>query len=748
MSTFGDRDAGESAGVGDGGADLAFDVRIGVDIGGTFTDLVLVTSGVAGAVGEGARATGDVAGAAAPAPATRTMIAAKVASTPTAPEQAVLTGIAGVLAEAGLPAAAVTAVVHGTTVGSNALLQRSGAPAGLITTRGFRDVLEIGRVRTPSMFDLSWEKPEPLVPRRLRREVAERTTADGSVLVAIDPAEVAAVGRALAAEGVAAIAVTFLNSYRNPESEIAAAAALRAALPGVAITASVEVLPEIREYERTSTTVVNAVVLPVLGHYLARLEEGLAAMGIAAPLHIVNSNGGLSSAAVAREKPVFFVSSGRSAGAVGAARLGTAAGEENLVAFDMGGTTASAVLVHEGELGRTHEYEFRAGISTPSRFIKAGGYLMRVPTVDVAEVGSGAGSIAMIDAGGLIVVGPRSAGAVPGPACYGTGGADATVTDANVALGLLPPTLAGGALALDVAAARATIERAVAAPLGLTVEAAALGIRAVANANMARAIRAVTVERGVDPRAFALFAFGGSGPAHACDLARSLGITRVLFPPAPGVFTAAGMLAGTVEHHALAACPAPLDALDAGTVRALAERLSEEGIAAMAREGFSTGRIRLAFTLDLRFRDQDFEIGVPLPDGYTDADRPALREAFLARYHALYGYVSRDGVEAVAIRLVAHGLDAGAAAAFDADAANDGAPGNTPPSPERRRRAVFDRSAGFVDTPVVDRTGFKGPRAGPLIVESADTTIVVPPGWTLAAGAAGTLAATVAGSAA
>jgi N-methylhydantoinase A len=724
------------------------DVRIGVDIGGTFTDLVLVASEAARADGEGAPAAGDVAGAAAPAPTRRKVVAAKVASTPAAPEQAVLDGIRDVLAEAGLPPSAVTAVVHGTTVGSNALLQRVGAPAGLITTRGFRDVLEIGRVRTPSMFDLSWEKPEPLVPRRLRREVHERIAADGEVLVAVDPAEVAAVGRALAAEGVAAIAVTFLNSYRNPANEIAAAAALRAALPGVAITASVEVLPEIREYERTSTTVVNAVVLPVLGRYLARLEDGLAALGITAPLHIVNSNGGLSSAAVAREKPVFFVSSGRSAGAVGAARLGTAAGERNLVAFDMGGTTASAVLVHEGELGRTHEYEFRAGISTPSRFIKAGGYLMRVPTVDVAEVGSGAGSIAAIDAGGLIVVGPRSAGAVPGPACYGTGGAEATVTDANVALGLLPPSLAGGALALDVGAARAAIERSLAAPLGLTVEAAALGIRAVANANMARAIRAVTVERGVDPRDFTLIAFGGSGPAHACDLAGTLGIGRVLFPPAPGVFTAAGMLAGTVEHHALAACPATLDDLDAATVRALAARLSAEGLAAMAREGFSPGRVRLALTLDLRFRGQDFEIGVPLPDGYTDADRPALRAAFLARYRALYGYVSRDAVEAVAIRLVAHGLDAGAAAAFDGDTADEGATGGTTPPAERRRPAVFDRAGGVVDTPVVDRAWFNGPRAGPLIVESADTTIVVPPGWTLAAGPAGTLAATVAGRAA
>ena len=715
-------EAGTAAAVGAaarGAASGRPEVRIGVDIGGTFTDLVL---GIAGGAGAPARLT-----------------AIKVASTPVDPEAAVVAGVRRLLEEAGVAPGAVTAVVHGTTVGSNALLQKTGARAGLITTRGFRDVLEIGRVRTPSMFDLGWDKPEPLIPRGLRLEVAERTAADGTVLVSLDPAEAAAAGRTLVAAGVEAIAVAFLNSYRNPANEIAAAAALRAALPGVAVTASVEVLPEIREYERTSTTAVNAYVLPVLGPYLTRLEAGLKAIGVAAPLFIVNSNGGLSTAATAREKPVFFVSSGRSAGAVGAAALGAAAGEANLVAFDMGGTTASAVLVHEGRLSRTNEYEFRAGISTPSRFIKAGGYMMRVPTVDVAEVGNGAGSIAAIDGGGLMVVGPVSAGAVPGPACYGAGGTRPTVTDANVVLGLLPPTLAGGALALDVEAARAAIARDLAAPLGIGVEAAALGVRAVANANMARAIRAVTVERGTDPRDFALFAFGGSGPAHACDLARSLGIRRVIFPPAPGVFTATGMLAGAIEHHGLATFPAPLETLDLAAVRAAVARLEAEALAALAREGQDAAAVAVEVSLDLRFRGQDFEIAVPLAAGDGEAARAALRAAFLDAYRGLYGYVSADAVEVVAIRLLARGP---APAAIGAGAAPAAAAG------ERRRPVWFDGADGWTDTPVVERGAVLAERAGPLVVESADTTIVVPPGARIAPGPAGTLVATLADEAA
>lgn len=686
--------------------------RLSVDIGGTFTDLVLLTS-------------------------TGRTHSAKVSSTPAAPEDAVVTGMADVLAAAGLAPAALTEVLHGTTVGSNTLLQKLGARCGLLTTKGFRDVLEIGRLRTPGMFDLTWDKPEPLVPRRYRLEVEERTYADGSVALAPNLDDVFAAGRFFLAERIESVAICFLNSYKNPENERRVADTFARAFPTIAVTASVDVLPEAGEYERTSTTAVNAYVLPPLRGYLTRLESKLRAAGVVAPLLIGNSNGGLSAAAVAQSKPVFFISSGRSSGAVGALRLGAAMGEADLVAFDMGGTTASAALIHRGVLARTHEYEFRAGMSVPSRFIKAGGYMMRVPTVDVAEVGNGAGSIAALDPAGLLTVGPRSAGAAPGPVCYGLGGTKPTVTDANVVLGFLPPVLAGGSLQLDVAAARAAIGRDLGASLGLSIEDAAYGIREIANANMVRAIRAVTVERGLDPRDLTLFAFGGSGPVHACDLARMLGITRVLFPPSPGVFTAMGMLAGQVEHHELRSAEGRLEALDGAAIAAKRAEMRQSAVAALVAQGYDPATVRFTDEIDLRLVGQDAALSIP----FETFDAAVLREAFLAAYRDTYGYRPTDGVESVALRLHAH---AGAAEPLDFLALQPAS--SAALSAETTRLVHFDRS-GAVETPVVPRAGLVAARSGPLIIEAADTTIVVPPGARIAPGAAGSLIATL-GSAA
>ncbi|MFC7397368.1 hydantoinase/oxoprolinase family protein [Chelatococcus sp. GCM10030263] len=672
--------------------------RIGVDIGGTFTDLVLLDDD------------GKV-------------FFAKVASTPDAPEQAVLTGIAQILETAGLGVGQVAKVLHGTTVGSNTLLQKVGARTGLITTRGFRDVLEIGRVRTPTMFDLSWSKPEPLVARRHRREVDERVSAAGKVLTPVDVEQVLEIGRDFVSEGIESVAVCFLNSYANTENEMLAHKALAEAFPQLCITASVAVLPEIREYERTSTTAVNAYVLPALRSYLARLDAGLRDLGIEAPLLVSSSNGGLSSAAIAQEKPVFFISSGRSAGVVGASRLGEAIDERNLIVFDMGGTTASASLIHDGNLTRANEYEFRAGISTPSRFIKAGGYLMRVPTIDVAEVGSGAGSIAWLDPGKLLNVGPASAGAKPGPACYGAGGTKPTVTDANVVLGYLPAELAGGSLQLDVAEARAAVERDLALPLDLSIEDAARGIREIVNVNMARAIRAVTVERGVDPRDFTLLAFGGSGPVHACDLARSLGIRRVLFPRAPGVFTAMGMLAGSVEHHFLRTFPVPLNKVavaDLGTVLAA---LRAEAVVTLAREGYAEGRIGFEFELDMRFRGQDSELAVPFAGEAAAFDAGALHERFVDSYRGIYGYASRDEVEIVNIRLRARGIG-DSTLDFARIEAGQLAVGEAVVT---KRPIYFGQEAGWIDTPVMERAALRDEVEGPVVLQSTDTTILVPP---------------------
>lgn len=689
--------------------------RIGVDIGGTFTDLVLLDAG-------------------------GTCFARKVPSTPADPAEAVIDGIALILGDAGLQASEVSEVLHGTTVGSNTLLQKVGAKTGLITTRGFRDVLEIGRIRTPDMFDLAWDKPPPLVRRQLRREIDERIDARGNVLKPIDQDEVARVGGELVSLGIQSIAICFINSYRNPAHELAAERVLRRHFPNLPVTTSVSVLPEQREYERTSTAVVNAYVLPVMATYLRRLRLGLQRIGVTAPLLVGSSNGGLSAIDVAEAKPVFFISSGRSAGVVGAARLGETLEQGDLIVFDMGGTTASASLVQGGEVARATEYEFRDGISTPSRFIKAGGYMMSVPTVDVAEVGSGAGSIAWLDDGGLLHVGPVSAGAEPGPACYGRGGTRPTVTDANVALGLLPEWLAGGALYLDRARARAAIAEQIAGPLGLSVDAAANGIRDVANANMTRAIRAVTVERGVDPRDFTLLAFGGSGPLHACDLARALDIPQVLFPRMPGVFTAMGMLTGDIEHYFIRPCPGPLESFDHAQARRIMAALKDEARRRMAQDGFGEDETELLFSLDLRFVGQDSAIAVPLPEtaaGNLGGDAAArLRRGFIERYEKLYQYASSDAVEATSIRLLARGqrrnkLDFGALRL----------PSQKGFSLAEKRQVHFGADHDWLATPVIAREALTGTQMGPLIIESADSTIVIPPEVRIRADASGNLLA-------
>ena len=679
----------------------ALDGRIGVDIGGTFTDIVL------------ARSDGR-------------LFIHKISSTTAEPEKAVVAGILDLLGRAGMAAAAIVEILHGTTVGSNTILQRQGAATGLLTTKGFRDVLEIGRVRTPDLFDLDWDKPEPLVRRRHRLEIAERIAADGSVVRPLDEAGLDAAMGFLVAEGIEAVAICFINSYRNPAHERAALARLTRDHPGIAFCASADILPEIKEYERTSTAVVNAYLLPVMRRYLGRLADGLAAIGIAAPLLVVSSNGGCARAALAAEKPAFFIGSGPAAGVVGAARLGVAAGCPDLIAFDMGGTTAKASLIRDGAVARTNEYEFRAGISTPSRFIKAGGYMIKAPAVDIAEVGAGAGSIAWVDAAGLLKVGPRSAGGEPGPACYGKGGEEATVTDANVVLGFLNPAhLAGGSLPLRADLAAAAIGRRIADPLGLSLQAAAWGIRQVANASMARALRAVTVERGLDPRDHGLIAFGGSGPVHACELADMLSVRQILVPDLPGVFTAVGMLASDVERHFVRAFPAPVAALGGHDAGQVLDELVAEALAALAAEGYGAADAVIGCEVDLRFAGQDSELSRP----FAAADRSAaaladIAAGFLAEYQRIYQYRAEEPIEMVNLRVVGSGRRA-RRLEFDRVTVQSAAP-----RPGGRRPVHFGRDQEPLDTPGVERAALgQGERQGPLIVESYDSTLVVPPGW-------------------
>jgi N-methylhydantoinase A len=691
-------------------------VRIGVDIGGTFTDIVV------------ARDDGSV-------------LISKVSSTPHDPGVAVVQGVVALLRSASIPPSAVVEIVHGTTVASNAILQKKGARTGLLTTRGFRDVLEIGRIRTPELFDLTWDKPVPLVERRLRLEADERMGADGVVVRALDPASVRAAGARFVAEGVQSVAICFVNSYRNPAHEQEAERLLREACPGLDVTASYHVLPEIKEYERTSTTVVNAYLLPIVRGYLASLSAGLRDIGIAAPLLVVASNGGVLGAAAAGDKPVFAVGSGPAAGVAGAARLGTISGVPDLIAFDMGGTTAKASLVEGGRVSLTSEYEFREGISTPSRFIKAGGYMLKVPAIDVAEVGAGAGSIAWVDGGGLLRVGPESAGAHPGPACYGIGGERPTVTDANVVLGHLNPAyLAGGELRLDAGRAHEAIRREIAEPLAMSVSEAAHGIREVANANMARAIRSVTVERGRDPRDYTLVAFGGSGPVHAVDLARALEIRRVLVPISPGVFTAVGMLASDLQHHFVRAHPALLATLSLGAVNDALEGLARDARATLDLEGYADDGVGLEFQADVRYVGQGSELTIPLVAGVVDpTSLAALRQAFRKEYATSYGYTPDEDLELVNLRLIATGRRPGRLT-FE---------GVRPPAERRapagHRPVSFERGAPALDTTVLRREDLSAtPVTGPVIVESYDSTVVVPPRCEVAADDRGNLVITLA----
>ncbi len=677
-------------------------VRVGIDIGGTFTDLVLCT-------------------------ANQVLHVNKTSTTPADPAEGVVRGLEAVLAEAGVRAGDVVEIVHGTTVGSNTILQKSGAKTGVLATKGFRDVLEIGRIRTPTMFDLDWDKPEPLSPRRWRLEVEERIGADGRVVRPLDAPGVRAAGARFVAEGVESVAIAFINSYANPAHEEEAARILAAAFPQLLLTTSSGVLPELKEYERTSTTVVNAYLLPAMQAYLRRLTDRLSAMGVKAPLLVMASNGGMIGARHAAEKPVFAVASGPAGGVVGAARLGTARAMGDAIAFDMGGTTAKASVILGGEPGLTTEVEFRDGISSPSRFIKGGGYMLKVPSIDIAEVGSGGGSIAAIDAGGLLVVGPRSAGADPGPACYGRGNDRPTVTDANMALGYLNPVaLAGGSLAVDPSLARAAVEARVGRPLGLNVEEAAHGIREVANVNMARAIRSVTIERGRDPREMTLVAFGGSGPLHAVDVARLLGIARVVVPAAPGVFCSMGMLAADVEHAFVRAVLAPLDAVDPAVLARAVAALEAEGRAALDAEGYGHGRSQLVFLAEMRYLGQSSELPVPVDPGAlgTVAGRARLAEDFHRVYRETFGYANDEPVELVNLRLLARGRQS-----RPLDFARIQLDPRALAGTAGTRRVSFSRAAGFVEARVLPRAALgASPLVGPAIVESYDSTIAVPPG--------------------
>jgi N-methylhydantoinase A len=671
-------------------------LRVGIDIGGTFTDLVAIA------------ADGRV-------------LTRKAASTPHDYGQGIVAGLTALLAEAAAP---VADVLHATTIGSNTILEGRGARTALITTRGFRDALEIRDLRMPRLYDMHWTKPPALVERRLRLEVTEKTRPDGTIAVALDDGSVAAAIAMLRAERVESLAICLLHSYANPLHEQRIAAAVRAALPDLPVSISHEILPEIGEYPRTSTTVVNAYVQPVIRAYLTALSARLEALGVTAPLRLMQSNGGLAAAAFAARQPARIIESGPSAGVVGGAVLAARLQEARVITFDMGGTTAKAGLVENGEVLRSEAMEVGAGVMAGARLLVGAGYMLKLPAIDLAEVGAGGGSICRLDAAGAPKVGPHSAGADPGPVCYGRGGTQPTITDCNLVLGYLDPAgLAGGAMQLDAEAARQAVDEQLAQPLGVGVEQAAHGMLRLAAATMMRAIRAVSVERGRDPRDFTLLAFGGNGPLFAAAIAADIGIARVIVPPMPGLFSAFGLLLADTEHHAGRSLRMRLDAADAGLLdRALTE-LAAQGTERLVQDGFPPARRALRRSAMARYVGQSSDIPVALPDGDAAAVLAALPELFAAEHDRTYGFRAPPGepIEMTAVSVIAVGIP-------ERPRLPDAIPPAAGP-PMAPRRAWF-AEGGWTEVAVLRRAELSDtPRRGPLIVQEYDAACLVPHGW-------------------
>jgi N-methylhydantoinase A len=686
--------------------------RVGVDVGGTFTDIVLL--GADGSVHT-----------------------KKISSSVGNYAQAIVEGLAEVFRETGLRGEAIEEIRHGTTVASNAILEHKGARTGLITTRGFRDVLEIRTLRMPRLYDMGWIKPAPLVERYLRQVVDERLTPSGAVERALDPADAERAVDALLAEKVEAIAVCLLHSYANPLHERMIKAIAQRRAPGLPCSISSEVLPEIREYERTSTTVVNAYVTPVVASYLGALRKGLDDAGVRARLLLMQSNGGLTTDAAAAERPIHIIESGPAGGVIGAQALARSKGLAKIITFDMGGTTAKAAIVEHGELTRAHEYSVGAGIMIGSRLLTGAGYTLKVPAIDLAEVGAGGGSHVWIDAAGSLQVGPESAGASPGPVCYDKGGDTPTITDANLLLGYLNPVqLVGGALKLNADKARRAFAEKVATPLGIALERAAYGAHQIAASNMIRAIKAVSTERGRDAREFSLFAFGGNGPVFACGMAAALGMKRIVVPPSAGLFSSFGLLYADVEHHYSRTFRRLLRGADLGEIRQAWEALAKQALDQLAAEGFTGGRTKLRRSAALHYHGQTFELTVPMIEGPLDASAVEyLEEAFGQEHERTYGHRAgpEEPVELVSIQVVGLGLREGPGVPERARSSR------TEPEPPAPRRAYFAPDIGWVETPVLRRSDLSGARAGPLIVEEYDATCVVAPGASAALDAGGNI---------
>ncbi|PWU17197.1 MAG: hydantoinase [Candidatus Rokuibacteriota bacterium] len=674
---------------------------LGIDIGGTFTDIVVCDHGAG------------------------RQWSRKVLTTHDDPARAVGLGVAALLRGAQLPPQDFARVVHATTLFTNALIERKGARTGLMTTAGFADTLEIGRERKFELYDLDIEKPEPLVPRNLRLEVNERMRFDGSVKEVLDAASMIAQAERLVDAGVTSIAIVFLHSYINPRHEAEAARRIEERFPEIAVTASHEVAAEIREYERASTTVANAYIKPLARRYLEQMAHRVADLGIPAPLLLMLSSGGLTHVGEAQRAPVGMLESGPAAGAIAAAFFGREDSGGDLLAFDMGGTTAKLSLVEAGEPLTAYSFE----AARQKRFIEGSGFPIRISTIELIEIGAGGGSIARVDEIGLLKVGPQSAGSQPGPASYGLGGTEATVTDADFVLGYLNPDyFAGGEVTVDMNAARAALER-LAAHVALAPTEVAWGIHDIVNENMASAARVHIAERGRDPRGYALLATGGAGPVHAYGVARKLGLGRVICPPSAGVASALGLLVAPARVDRVATVGIRLDRGSVLDLEAAFSRLEKEAMNVLAETGLKLETASVQRLADGRFLGQGFDLVVPLPAGpYDDSDpmRRGLQSAFETAYREKFALTPPDvPVEFINIRVAARAPVAGSEVAVRASAAASGHE-----SRKGVRPAYFREAGGFVDTAVYDRyrLAVGCEVRGPAVVEEEGSTLVVGPG--------------------
>jgi N-methylhydantoinase A len=684
-------------------------VRIGVDIGGTFTDVVVFDE------------------------ERQAVALAKVLTTPAA----LASGVQDGLAKVAVPLEAVALLIHGSTIVVNAVLERQGAQTALITTRGFRDVYEIGRINRPESFNLRFRKHRPLVPRELVFEVPERMLADGTERMPLDEAAAREVAQLLKDTGIEAVAVAFLHAYRAPQHEVRMCEILHETDASFFVTASHELSREYREYERTSTTVANAYVGPLVSTYLGELEQRLAQQGFHGSLMIMQSNGGLQNVVTARRQCIQMMESGPAGGVVGTMAVCEALGLEAAIAFDMGGTTAKACVIRRGEPSLSPDYFF-------------GGYneglAIRIPVLDIVEVGTGGGSIAWIDAGEALHVGPRSAGAAPGPVCYGRGGTEPTITDANVVLGrLAPEQFLGGEMRLDRAAAEAALRQRIAAPLGVDLERAACGMLEVAVAAMANAVRHVTLERGLDPRDFTLVAYGGAGPLHAAAVARELAIRTVIIPQAPGHFSAFGMLMADLRRDLVQTLFRRLEDLDMGDLEAQFQRLEAEGRQALERSGVATDRMVFERAADMRYVGQEHAVVVRMPAMVAgEAARQEIKRLFDAAHEQRYSHSApAEAADVVSLRVSAIGR-------LRKPELPEIAPGGLTPPPEAHRgsRAVIFEGLGALACKVYDRAQLLAGNliAGPAVIEEAASVTVLGPNDTAAVNRFGQLVLDVKGA--